>query len=85
MVIAPTGLIRGLNDVKCLAQYVEHSLFQVYNPFVHSFDKYFLNSEGLPGTILRAGNTMTHKNDKIPASVDLNSSKGKTGNKEGNL
>ena len=47
--------------------------FQVYNLFVHTFDKYLLNSECLPGTILRAGDIVAYQKDKISAFLELSS------------
>lgn len=38
--------------------------------FIQLFNRYLLNLEFLPGTVLRAGDTVGHTKDKIPVFVD---------------
>jgi len=38
--------------------------------FIQLLNKYLPSLEFLPGTVLRTGDTVAHKKDKIPAFVD---------------
>lgn len=53
--------------------YVTHSLLS----FLHSFNKYLLNTSYVPGTVLGAGNTT--KTDKGPTLMEFTSGGGDKG------
>ena len=42
-----------------------------FHSFIHSFDKYLLNTYHAPGPVFRAGNTSVSKTDRSPGPLEL--------------